>query len=157
MFNNCAIRMPAILWTRKTELKTFHYCKTTLIPHQSLCIHNMKTMSQTIFDTNALVRFQVLTAASMMFRVVFWCVRTSETSVENNFTRQYIPEDNSEHKCTSYLITWINPIVALSAARWPGFKPPEVKASLHCQATHTVILIKNMFNNKNTDLCVCSE
>jgi hypothetical protein len=24
-------------------------------------------------------------------------VRTSETSVENNFTRQYIPEDNSEH------------------------------------------------------------
>jgi hypothetical protein len=28
------------------------------------------------------VRFQVLTAASMMFRVVFW---------------QYNPEDNSEH------------------------------------------------------------
>jgi hypothetical protein len=24
-------------------------------------------------------------------------VRTSETSVDNNFTRQYIPEDNSEH------------------------------------------------------------
>jgi hypothetical protein len=24
-------------------------------------------------------------------------VRTSETSVENHFTRQYIPEDNSEH------------------------------------------------------------
>jgi hypothetical protein len=24
-------------------------------------------------------------------------VRTSETSVENNFTRQYIPEDKSEH------------------------------------------------------------
>jgi hypothetical protein len=39
----------------------------------------------------------------MMFRVVFWvillmeAVRTSETSVENNFTRQYNPEDNSEH------------------------------------------------------------
>jgi hypothetical protein len=49
-----------------------------------------------------------------MFRVVFWdtlpckmivdrrfrmmeAVRTSETSVENHFTRQYIPEDNSEH------------------------------------------------------------
>jgi hypothetical protein len=46
------------------------------------------------------VRFQVLTAASMMFRVVFWdmmeAVRTSETSVDNHFTRQYIPEDNSE-------------------------------------------------------------
>jgi hypothetical protein len=25
-------------------------------------------------------------------------VRTSETSVENNFTRQYIPEDNYEHQ-----------------------------------------------------------
>jgi hypothetical protein len=24
-------------------------------------------------------------------------VRTSETSVDNNFTLQYIPEDNSEH------------------------------------------------------------
>jgi hypothetical protein len=24
-------------------------------------------------------------------------VRNSETSVDNNFTRQYIPEDNSEH------------------------------------------------------------
>jgi hypothetical protein len=24
-------------------------------------------------------------------------VRTSETSVDNNFTRQYIPEDNSKH------------------------------------------------------------
>jgi hypothetical protein len=45
----------------------------------------------------------------MMFRVVFWdvlqlqgsslmmeAVRTSETSVDNHFTRQYIPEDNSE-------------------------------------------------------------
>jgi hypothetical protein len=52
------------------------------------------------------VRFQVLTAASMMFRVVFWvilplmmeAVRTSETSVDNHFTRHYIPEDNSEHR-----------------------------------------------------------
>jgi hypothetical protein len=73
------------------------------------------------------VRFQVLTAASMMFRIVFWDVlqfkiivdrrfrdayclhyqgsgimmeteRTSETSVDNYFTRQYIPEDNSEQR-----------------------------------------------------------
>jgi hypothetical protein len=58
------------------------------------------------------VRFQVLTAASMMFRVAFWvilpckmivdrrfrgAVLTSETSVGNHFTRQYNPEDNSEH------------------------------------------------------------
>jgi hypothetical protein len=37
-----------------------------------------------------------------MFRVVFSslmmeAVRTSETSVDNHFTRHYIPEDNSEH------------------------------------------------------------
>jgi hypothetical protein len=67
-----------------------------------------------------LVRFQVLTAASMKFRIVFWDVLpckiivdrrfrgtcwihhhdegspNSETSVDNYFTRQYIPEDNSE-------------------------------------------------------------
>jgi hypothetical protein len=52
------------------------------------------------------VRFQVLTAASMKFRFVLWDVlpckiiviialmmeaaRTSETSVDNYFTRQYI-------------------------------------------------------------------
>jgi hypothetical protein len=40
-------------------------------------------------DYNFHVRFKVLTAASMMF--------TSETSVDNHFTRQYIPEDNSEN------------------------------------------------------------
>jgi hypothetical protein len=56
----------------------------------------------------------------MMFRVIFWdilpckmivdqrfrgayclmmeAVHTSETSVDNHFTRQYIPEDNSEHQ-----------------------------------------------------------
>jgi pimeloyl-ACP methyl ester carboxylesterase len=64
---------------------------------------------------NKPVRFQVLSAASMMFRVVFWdvlpckmsdtdsslmmeAVRTSETSVDNHFTRQYIPEDKSEQQ-----------------------------------------------------------
>jgi hypothetical protein len=30
-------------------------------------------------------------------------VRTSETSVDNYFTRQYIPEDNSEYLCASNL------------------------------------------------------
>jgi hypothetical protein len=44
----------------------------------------------------------------MMFRAVFWvvlpyalmmeAVRTSETSVDNHFTRQYNPEDSSEHQ-----------------------------------------------------------
>jgi hypothetical protein len=43
-------------------------------------------------DIRARVRFQVLTAASMMFSAVFWVVL-----VDNQFTRQYSPEDNSEH------------------------------------------------------------
>jgi hypothetical protein len=40
----------------------------------------------------------------MMFRIVFWdvlmmeAVRTSETSVDNHFKLQYIPEDNSEQQ-----------------------------------------------------------
>jgi hypothetical protein len=58
----------------------------------------------------------------MLFRIVFWdvlpckiifdrrfsydssfmmeAVRTSETSFDNYFIRQYIPEDNSEHQGT---------------------------------------------------------
>jgi hypothetical protein len=32
-------------------------------------------------------------------------VRTSETSVDNHFTRQYIPEDNSEHQVSNTLIS----------------------------------------------------
>jgi hypothetical protein len=43
------------------------------------------------------VRFQVLTAASMKFRALMMeAARTSETSFDNYFTRQYIPEDNSD-------------------------------------------------------------
>jgi hypothetical protein len=50
----------------------------------------------------------------MKFRIVFWdvltckkylmkeAVRTSETSVDNYFTRQYIPEDNSGLYWLSY-------------------------------------------------------
>jgi hypothetical protein len=62
----------------------------------------------------AFVRFKVLTAASMMFRVVFWDILPCKmivdrrfrgaywlhhqgTSVDNHFTREYIPEDTSEH------------------------------------------------------------
>jgi hypothetical protein len=43
-----------------------------------------------------IVRFQVLTAASMKFRIVFWEVLPSKVILENYFTLQYIPEDNSE-------------------------------------------------------------
>jgi hypothetical protein len=32
-----------------------------------------------------------------MFRIVFWDVLPCKMKVDNYFTRQYIPEDNSEH------------------------------------------------------------
>jgi hypothetical protein len=72
------------------------------------------------------VRFKVLTAASMMFRVVFW----SETSVDNHFTRQYIPEDNSgdHHTClgTALVDYRLGGVVVSVLATGPkvlGFKP----------------------------------
>jgi hypothetical protein len=37
--------------------------------------------------------FMLYSTSSLMMEAV----RTSETSVDNHFTRQYIPEDNSEH------------------------------------------------------------
>jgi hypothetical protein len=51
------------------------------------------------------VRFQVLTAASMMFRVVFWAILPCKMIVDRRFRGAYylrhqgwvIPEDNSEH------------------------------------------------------------
>jgi hypothetical protein len=46
------------------------------------------------------VRFQVLTAASMMFRVVFWDILPCKMIVDRRFrgaVRTHIPEDNSEH------------------------------------------------------------
>jgi hypothetical protein len=46
------------------------------------------------------MRFQVLTAASMMFRIVFWGVLPCKKIVDRRFRGtcclQYIPEDNSE-------------------------------------------------------------
>jgi hypothetical protein len=47
-------------------------------------------------------------------------VRTSETSVDNNFTRQYIPEDNSERCYCSVVIVKSN--VTLSCHRYAGAK-----------------------------------
>jgi len=47
--------------------------------------------------------FTVLTAASMKFRIVFWDVLPCKIIVNNYFTRQYIPEDNSELRIFLFL------------------------------------------------------
>jgi hypothetical protein len=47
-------------------------------------------------DKDKSVRFQVLTAASMMFRAVFWVILPCKMIVDRRFTRQYNPEDSSE-------------------------------------------------------------
>jgi hypothetical protein len=48
----------------------------------------------------------------MLFPLMMEAARTSETSVDNNFTRQYIPEDRSERKqlflVICILILWCN-------------------------------------------------
>jgi hypothetical protein len=87
----------------------------------------MQFTASIIADKLLIVRFQVLTTASMMFRIVFWdvlpckiivdrpgslimeAVRTSETAGDNYYTRQYIPEDNSEQitDCI-YIIVYVN-------------------------------------------------
>jgi hypothetical protein len=48
------------------------------------------------------VRFQVLTAASMMIRAVFWVILLCKMIVDKHFTRQYNPEDSSEHQKYEY-------------------------------------------------------
>jgi hypothetical protein len=37
----------------------------------------------------------------MMFRAVFWVVLPGKMMVANHFTRQYNPEDSSEHQTGS--------------------------------------------------------
>jgi hypothetical protein len=66
--------------------------------HTNLLIQSKIFGGHTDGQTNRMVRFQVLTASSMMFRIVFWDVLPRKIIVDNYFTWQYIPEDNSEHQ-----------------------------------------------------------
>jgi hypothetical protein len=46
----------------------------------------------------------------MMFRIVFWDVLPYKMIVDNHFTQQYIPEENSEHILMSWsLIQGVQP------------------------------------------------
>jgi hypothetical protein len=45
-------------------------------------------------------------------------VRTSETSVEIYFTRQYIPEDNSEQAISSLEASWEELALGLAKGPW---------------------------------------
>jgi hypothetical protein len=50
---------------------------------------------------------KVRTAAIHESSLMMEAVRTFETSVDNHFTRQYIPEDNSEQvKCSTHR-SWV--------------------------------------------------
>jgi hypothetical protein len=74
----------------------------------------------------------------MMFRAVFSslmmeAVRTSETSVDNHFTRQYNPEDSSEHHSESCAV--------------PGF---DTITTNFKQFTNLYPLAIIFFNNANT-------
>jgi hypothetical protein len=56
-------------------------------------------------------------------------VRTSETSVDNKFTRQYIPEDNSEHH----------------TRRRENLKSHEYKIQLYCPLKQVVHIVTTGF------------
>jgi hypothetical protein len=49
-------------------------------------------------------------------------VRTSETSVDNHFTRQYIPENNSEHHISSLFV-----LAGVSAAQAVGSRVKRLR------------------------------
>jgi hypothetical protein len=79
-------------------------------------------------------------------------VRTSETSVDNHFTRQYIPEDNSEHhtrRRENLNLTWIS---FGSNLNLNFAAPPYLKASSNkndsnktCRYVHDILLYKTLF------------
>jgi hypothetical protein len=71
-----------------------------------------KRKQPAVIDNYLLVRFQVLTAASMMFRVVFWvilpCNHFTRKKTRNTckmITREYNPDDNSEQLPALFRIT----------------------------------------------------
>jgi hypothetical protein len=76
----------------------------------------------------------------MMFRVVFWvisslmmeAVPTSETSVDNHFTLQYNPEDNSEH--VSFSSTSTSSVAVILNT------PNDTRSSDHLVTKSTVII-----------------
>jgi hypothetical protein len=45
--------------------------------------------------------------AKSLISLMMEAVRTSETSVDNHFTRQYNPEDSSEQLLTGYKHKWL--------------------------------------------------
>jgi hypothetical protein len=71
-----------------------HGAKVTLVhpPH----LHSNSLNCKWPIDKRN-IHFQMLLGFSAN-KLMMEAVRTSETSVDNYFTRQYIPEDNSEHK-----------------------------------------------------------
>jgi hypothetical protein len=77
-----------------------HRCVVGLL--YLLCILIVSNSTTWIISTfhlllKFLIRFCLLIGWHHQGSLMMEAVRTSETSVDNHFTRQYIPEDNSEH------------------------------------------------------------
>jgi hypothetical protein len=123
---------PDDIWALRTMVEGYWqgkhpFTRAHLVAKQEGLAKKMTNLPYEV--TLSYARFQVLTAAKMKFRFVFWDVlpckiivdwrfrgtfylhhqfddggislmmeaaRTSDTSVDNYFTRQYIPEDKSE-------------------------------------------------------------
>jgi hypothetical protein len=109
------------------------------------------------------MRFQVLTAASMKFRIVFWDVLPCKIIVDNYITRQYIPEDNSERYefklslCPDRL--WGPPSLLYSGYRgsFPGLKrSPGMTLTTHPHLMPRSKMSRNYTSSPPGDFVACS-
>jgi hypothetical protein len=66
-----------------------------VLPPQKKASHTVTTVHKT---TLVIVSFERKKKELKHSSLMMEAVRTPETSVDNNFTRQYIPEDSSEHQ-----------------------------------------------------------
>jgi hypothetical protein len=95
--------LPLSYYLLFTEMGPLQFVHPLNITHKTkfLCPRCLVQVSHPPQNPNFrhFVRFQVLTAASMKLRIVFWDVLPCKIIVDDRyFTRQYIPEYNSEFR-----------------------------------------------------------
>jgi hypothetical protein len=88
-------------------------------------------------------------------------VRTSETSVDNHFTRQYIPEDNSEHQYLSGSLCWTYFHLALNPRTLAGNGRQLIRKvrnngfpANRTEALRSIVLTVRMFSPNLVDIFV---
>jgi hypothetical protein len=97
IYTRCNTCRPTTVWSAQNCSITLQYCTFTKKKY-AVTQNTIPVTSETVYTHLNYLRFQVLTAESMMFRIVFWDVLPC------------IPEDNSELKLfvrQQYLLVFI--------------------------------------------------